>query len=429
VKPSPIREAHAHIAAHGRAMEMLDLSSCRSLHQCLHVISDATASVNDGWLLAHGVRVEAWPEARWPHIAELDRASGGRPCVIMSFDHHSAGATSAAIHAAGIKPGDRIEPGGVVCIDDQGMPTGLLLEAAAAKVWNAAPEPAIDARQRHVRSSLHALAQLGFSCVDDMLSQPWLGPILNQLERSGALACDVGLYAPIASLPEVAGTRATWESARVRLRGGKIFVDGTLNSRTAAMLTDYRDPAPGFPRGQPLMSVADILNAIRRVHAVLGNGGELAAHAIGDAAVRAVLDATEAWQREAGTHPRQGSINVRIEHAEVIDARDVPRCAALGVTASLQPCHLLADIEALTRYLPHRLDRVLPIRDLLASGLLPGRSLVFGSDVPIVRAEPEDSIFAAVRRRRAEMPSSAAVAPDQAIDEHAAWACFGVMRP
>lgn len=428
MKPSPMREAHAHIAAHGRAMEMLDLSSCRSLDHCLHLISDAAASADDGWLLAHGVRVEAWPEARWPHIAELDHASRGRPCVVMSFDHHSACATSAAIHAAGIKPGDRIEPGGVVCIDDRGRPTGLLLEAAAAKVWNTAPEPAVEARRGHVRSSLHALALLGFSSVDDMLSQPWLGPILNQLERSGALACDVGLYAPIASLSEVAGTRATWESARVRLRGGKVFVDGTLNSRTAAMLTDYRDPAPGFPRGQPLMSVADILNAIRHVHEVLGDGGELAAHAIGDAAVRAVLDAAEAWQTEHAGGREREAVKIRIEHAEVIDAQDVPRFAALGVTASLQPCHLLADIEALTRYLPHRLGRVLPIRDLLASGLVPGRSLVFGSDVPIVRANPEDSILAATTRRRADMPGPASIAPEQAIDEATARACFAPGR-
>lgn len=428
-KPGRMREAHAHIASHGRSMEMLDLSSCRSLDQCLDAIAVAASDPRQPWLLAHGVRIEAWPQARWPDIRELDAATHAKPCVVMSFDHHSACANSAAMHAANIKPGDRIEPGGVVSIDSHGKATGLLLEGAASKAWNAAPEPDEAARARHVAASLRALSALGFVHVDDMLSQPWLGPILNQLEREGSLACDVGLYAPVASLAEVASTRAAWESSHVRLQGGKIFVDGTLNSRTAAMLTDYRDPAPGFPRGQALMSVSDVVHALRIVHGVMGDSGELAAHAIGDAAVRTVLDATEAWQREVGAHPAHGSVKVRIEHAEVVDAADVPRFAPLGVTASLQPCHLLADIEALTRYLPHRLDRVLPIRDLMASGLIPGRSLVFGSDVPIVRANPEDSILAATTRKRAEMPCSAAIAPEQAIDETTAWACFGFERP
>lgn len=421
MKPRRLREAHAHIASHGRSMEMLDLSGCRSLDECLQRLASGASDTRQGWLLAHGARVEGWAEARWPSIDELDGATRGRACVVMSFDHHSACANRAAMHAAGIKAGDRIEPGGVVCVDAAGEATGLLLEGAASKAWNAAPEPGEVARTRHVESSLRALSALGFACVDDMLSQTWLGPALGEIERRGELACDVGLYAPIASLGQVAGTRTAWESARVRLRGGKIFVDGTLNSRTAAMLTEYREPAPGFPRGQALMSVGDVVEAIRRVHEVMGDGGELAAHAIGDAAVRAVLDGVEAWQREKGRE----AVRVRIEHAEVVDAGDVGRFAELGVTASLQPCHLLADVEALTRYLPHRLDRVLPIRDLLASGLIPGRSLVFGSDVPIVRAEPEDSILAATTRKRAEMVGSGAIAPEQAIDERTAWACFG----
>lgn len=424
-KPDRLREAHAHFAAHGRSMEMLDLSGCRSLAECVDAIGGAASDGSRSWVLAHGLRIESWPEARWPSIRELDGATGAKPCVVMSFDHHSACANSAAMGAAKIKAGDRIEPGGVVCVDAAGEVTGVLLEGAASRAWNAAPEPDRAARVRHVASSLRALSAMGYAHVDDMLSQSWLGAILNALEREGSLACDVGLYAPVAALAEVAGTRAGWESSRVRLRGGKIFVDGTLNSRTAAMLTDYRDPAPGFPRGQALMGVGDVVEAMHAVHGVMGDGGELAAHAIGDAAVRVVLDGVEAWQRElAGARVRE-SVKVRIEHAEVVDAADVGRFAALGVTASLQPCHLLADVEALARYLPHRLDRVLPIRDLIASGLVPGRSLVFGSDVPIVRANPEDSILATTTRKRADMPCSAAIAPEQAIDERTAWACFG----
>jgi predicted amidohydrolase YtcJ len=163
-------------------------------------------------------------------------------------------------------------------------------------------------------------------------------------------------------------------------------------------------------------------DAVRRADAV---GLPLAVHAIGDFAVRATLDSFE--------RVRPAALGQRIEHAEIIDAADVPRFAALGVTCSVQPCHLLADVEALYKYVPHRLNRVLPLRELLDSGLIPGHvgldgraGLVFGSDVPIVRAEPQDSIQAAVHRRRAGAPEHAMIAPRQALSEREAWACFGI---
>jgi predicted amidohydrolase YtcJ len=142
----------------------------------------------------------------------------------------------------------------------------------------------------------------------------------------------------------------------------------------------------------------------------------LASHAIGDAAVRAVLDAIE----------RNGCnrTGCRIEHAELIDEADLRRFVDQGVIASLQPCHLLPDMEALRRAVPDRLDRVLPIRSLLKSGLAPGIELLFGSDVPIVRADAQDSIQAAVERRRSGMDESESINPDEAIDEETAWVCF-----
>jgi hypothetical protein len=180
------------------------------------------------------------------------------------------------------------------------------------------------------------------------------------------------------------------------------------------MLRPYAEAPPGLETGLPMMTPKDIEVAVRRVDSL---NLPLAAHAIGDGAVRATLDAIERARPKAKGH--------RIEHAELIDEADVPRFAQLGVIASLQPCHLLADIEALHRAVPDRLDRVLPIRELLDSGLTPGTGVVFGSDVPIVRAEPEDSIRASVDRRRVNMPVTQAVSPRHAIDESAAWACFG----
>jgi len=418
VRHGPLREAHAHIASHGRSLTMPDLSRCTSVGECLDVLAgQGVACAPGAWVLAHGARPESWTDARWPMISELDRAVPAVPCAVMSFDHHAVAANTLAMSAAGIDERSPDPPGGVICRDAKsGTLTGLLLERSAHQVWNAAPEPGPGERRAHVIAALADLASHGFVEVHDMLAQPWLGPLLAGLYDAGELALGVDLYTPLDDFDLALRSAPRWQRPGVRLAGAKVFTDGTLNSRTAWVLEEFRDPMPGMERGKPLMTVQEIAAAIRRCRDA---GLQLAAHAIGDGAVRACLDAAE---KEGIGNAASGVL--RIEHAEIIDVADVPRFAALGVIASVQPCHLLYDIEALRRYLPHRLDRVLPLRDLIDSGLEPGTSLLFGSDVPIVRPNPGDSIAAAVSRRREGMGPYEAIASDQAIGEAQAWACF-----
>lgn len=418
-----MREAHAHLASLGESLAMPTLEGCRSLDECLERVRAASNAASPGdWIRLHSARTESWPEARWPSLAELDAAAPNHPCILMSFDHHAAAANSAALSAAGVTPGQRIEPNGLVVVENSGRATGLLLEGAAYDVWGAAPEPTAEQRTQHLSAALAHLAQLGFTEVHDLHSQEWLGPALAQLERSGNLPLSVWLYPPAARLKADFASRSAWESPRIRLAGGKVFADGTLNSRTAAMLVDYRSPMPGMPRGQIMADPA----ALRKHLATSERLGlHLAVHAIGDGAVRFVLDAIEDVARSRPqTLRRAPNQRHRIEHCELIDAADVRRFGTLGVVCSVQPCHLLADIEALSRYLPHRLDRVLPLRELIDSGLAPGQDLWFGSDVPIVRADPADSIQAAVHRRRGDMPPAQAIAWDQRITEPEARAAF-----
>jgi predicted amidohydrolase YtcJ len=410
-----LREAHAHLPWLGRSLSMLDMASCTGLDACLQAVAARAAAEPRGtWIVGRSVRFEAWPEARWPTLRELDRAAPDNPVALLSFDHHALAANSLALHAAGI---DRATPdpadGIIVRLD--GQPTGVLLESAAKLVWSKAPEPDEGERERQLDAAIESLTALGFSEVHDLWSPPWLAGSLARRTDAGRDKLRVDLFAGPDDLDLMASTRPAWERPNLRLAGLKIFVDGTLNSRTAWMLRPYVDGMPESPHGTALMSVAQIEAAIRRAWS-LGVG--LAAHAIGDGAVRAVLDAVE----RAGKPDERRF--VRIEHAEVIDKADIPRFERLGVIASLQPCHLLADIEALRRAIPDRLDRVLPIRSLLDAGLLPGRTLLFGSDVPVVRADPEDSVLAATLRRRADMPAGDAIAPGEAIYESDAWRAF-----
>jgi predicted amidohydrolase YtcJ len=411
VTPANLREAHAHIALHGRAMAMLDLGVCASVEECLERVGREAARTPPGsWVLARSMRVQGWRQPRPPTAAELHAAARGRPCCLWSFDLHALVASPAALAAAGVERSTPDPAHGVIVRDARsGEPTGLMLERAAHLVWAAVPEPAPAERFAHVCAALADLEHLGFVEVHELHAPPWLGETLAHLADEGDLRARIEVFEPLDDIESARGRARAWSRPGLRLAGAKVFADGTLNSRTAWMLHPYRDPVPGLERGQRMKSADEIARAVRRVDA-LGLG--LAVHAIGDAAVREVLDGFErALPAVRGAGPW------RIEHAEVVDERDVPRFARLGVTCSVQPCHLLADIEALRRHLPHRLDRVLPLRDLIDAGCEPGRGVLFGSDVPIVRADPADGILAATARRRAGMPAPDAIAPAQAISE------------
>ncbi len=420
-----LREAHAHLPMLGESLTLERLDDCASLAECLERVRATcgkAAAMGDSTVRLMGARVQAWPEARWPSLSELDGVTSGVGVVIMSFDQHHAMASSGAMRGAGLKPGQPVNERGVVEVDEHGHATGMLLEDAAYVAWRWAGELGEAQRLPLVKAAVQKLADLGFSEVHEMHAPAWLGPVLRELDERGELPLYVGLYAPFDAIEQAVASRASYESKRVVLLGAKLFADGTLTGRTAHMLHRYSEPRVGLSRGQCMIAPLVMDDHIRQVEFL---GLQLAVHAIGDGAVRTVLDCVK--------RVRASRNRVRIEHAEVIDRLDVGRFAELGVTCSVQPCHLLADIEALRRYLPHRLDRVMPLRELIESGLTPGRvgrpgeqdaGLVFGSDVPIVRADPVDSVTASVLRRRPEMAPEDAIAPEQAISEAQAWSCF-----
>ncbi len=455
-------EAHAHLPHLARSLSMVDLSACTSVEEVLETLRLAAKNLaNSGssrsaahsnparrWLVAQGMRIEGFRDPRWPTREELNTAlaasgSPPRPVVALSFDYHSLVANELAFAAANIKDTDPDPPAdfGVIERDAKGAPTGLLLEGMARKVRDTIPDFAPDERPQAILCALKHLHALGFSEVHDMLATPWLGDTLAHLHDTNNLPLRVGLYAEVDILnDQVAAARRYSRPGHVELLGGKIFVDGTLNARTAWMLHPFADPIPDHPCGTPLMTRNQIAAAMRLC---ASHGLGLATHAIGDGAVRAVLDARESMEpktRDLGTSSAalasttpslhlSVSSSLRIEHAELIDEADIPRFAKLNVIASVQPCHLLYDIEVLERQCATRLSRVLPLRDLIQSGLTPGQTLLFGSDAPIVRANPQDSINAAVHRNRISNspggpPTSRAIAPSQALTEPEAWACF-----
>jgi predicted amidohydrolase YtcJ len=406
-----MREAHAHIFQLGRSLTMLDCSACVSREAMIEAIAEHSRMLRpDQWVLAHSARPEAWPDPTWPTRHELDKASDHRPVCAWCFDYHALVGSTTALEHAGIDQHSKIDRG-IIEVGDDGTPTGVLYEHAALALWNAVPEPDAESRRSVVLSACHHLESLGFNEAHDLKSQPWLGPLLAQLRDERQTTLSFQLFPLIPDLKASLDSRAEWESDDLKLAGTKIFTDGTLNSRTAWMLDPYTDTGT---TGTPMMTHDEIDESMLLSKS---HGLPVAAHAIGDGAVRAVLDSIERTQCT--------NFGARIEHLELVHADDIPRFHELGVIASVQPCHLLPDVESLRACLSDRLDRVLPLRSLLESGLIAGESMLFGSDVPIVRANHEDSVQAAVHRRRDDMDESDAIGIDQRLTEREAMSCFG----
>ncbi|MBL0927423.1 MAG: amidohydrolase family protein [Phycisphaerales bacterium] len=433
MEPAPrLRDAHLHLAEHGMELSAVHLDGCRSPADCLNLIAAGTQGKPQGqWIIATGARIQAWREPRYPTARELDEASGGRCVVVRSFDHHAMAVSSAVLAAAGISRGTPDPEGGIVERDARGVPTGVLLEAAGHAVHAATPRPTPAEYRGFVETAIADLRRLGFVEVHDMLSTAQFARTLLELEREGRLDMVVRLHPTPEHLDGVVGVYREGglvrgdgriASERTEVCGMKLFVDGTLNSRTAAMLHPFREAIAEHPRGTLLIDGAGLDRHLSRAVAA---GLPLVCHAIGDRAVREVLDALERGrERWRGlNHPP------RVEHAQFTDGADVPRFPGLGVVCSPQPCHLLTDVEAIRRFVPHREARAFALRDFVeafrGAGLDPAAWIWLGSDTPVVRPNHEDNIQAAVHRRRPGDGPEGAVAPEQAID---AATCLALSR-
>jgi len=409
------RDAHLHLGAYGESLEAVDLSGCASCEDALELIAARAEGVAPGaWVTAIGARVEGWRERRWPARGELDTAGGGRCVIVRSFDIHSGAASSRVLEMAGIDSATPDPAGGRIDRDARGDATGLLIETAWRLVDRVIPAATQADVVRRVRAACADLVERGFTEVHDMWTDLALARAVRELEASGELGLRVGLSPLYESMDECLRDPAFAASERVWVAGVKVFTDGTLNSRTAHMLEAYADPDPARSCGAALMSTEEIAGVVRDADSA---GLPMIAHAIGDAAVRSCLDAIEA----AGP----GTAGQRVEHAQFVDEADVGRFGALGVVASVQPCHLLADVEALVRLVPGRLDRAFPLRDLIDGARAAGRDereLVWmGSDAPVVAPDPADNVLAAVERGRGD---GVVIGAGQAVSEEE---CAGLM--
>jgi predicted amidohydrolase YtcJ len=415
-----LRDAHLHFAEHGEALGSVDLSDCVSVDQCLERAHGACAekrALRGDWVVCRGARPGGWREGRFPTRAELDDVCAGMALVVRSFDHHSASADSVALERAGLAEGAHPE------MDD----AGHVWEGAYRRLLEAIPARTDEEERRCALEAQRDLMGQGFVLAHDMFATERFARTLVELDRSGALEMGVACFAPPAEIDAVRAIVGDAGSARVAFGGLKLFIDGTLSGRTAHMLEPYADPLPGAPRGSALLDDDEILAHFERAEAERFG---VAIHAIGDGAVRRILNLDERCAERLGRAP---TFTLRLEHAQFVHPSDIERIARAVATGrqmivSVQPSHLLTDIESVRTHVPGAESRAFPLRSvveaLAGAGVDPAAHVELGSDTPVVRPLPDDTILAACTRRRAGMDASEALNPSERVDEEVAWSLY-----
>jgi predicted amidohydrolase YtcJ len=416
-----LTDAHLHLAGAADATRMVDLEGAATLQAGLALIRRAheTDPDPDHWIEGHGWDVDRW--GRWPTAADLETVAPGRRGAFWAHDHHALWASHAAL-AFGQVTRDTPDPdGGLIRRDAAGEPEGVLLEEATGHLTTRIPPlDAAELERRIVAVSL-ALLSLGVVAVHDpgpLLPDPELGwsyPAYAHLAEAGRLPIHVlasirddALDTALAGGLRSGAILGANPAGRARVGWQKTFADGSLGSRTAALLEDIepepdRPLPPGQRRGVWVREPGQLADLVRRA---AGGGIATQIHAIGDAAVRAALDALEP---SAGTVP----FMPRVEHVQMLAEDDRGRFARAGIAASVQPSHLGTDAAQARRLWGDRAERRGYTWGSLAAT---GAVMAFGTDAPVESFDPWPGIALAVRREDPRWPAGApAYAPAESL--------------
>ncbi len=405
-----LTDAHLHLVEAALARARVDLHDAISIDDAIDRVARAAAAHTDpdGWIEGAGWDADRF--GRWPTADDLERAARGRLVALWAHDHHALLVSRRVLSEAGIDAGRSDPDGGVIRREADGRPTGVLHETAARLVSARVPAPDEAMIEAAVRPLAHELLALGVVAVHDpgglVLQDGLRGPIAAYRRLAAAGDLEVRVHPCIRpeqlAAAEAEGVRsgaALGPDPRDRLRLGwlKTFADGTLGSRTAALL-DPLEPIAGEPLppndGYGVWMVPpDALRDQAARAAAVGIVTQI--HAIGDAAVRAALDALAPT---VGATP----LMPRVEHVQLIADSDVPRFAALGIAASVQPIHVRSDAARARRlWGPRAEERAYAFAALARAGAV----LPAGTDAPVEPVDPWPGIACAVTRSAPSWPA------------------------
>jgi len=410
-------DAHGHVFGLGQMLTQLDLSQTTSLEGALKAIADySRANAGQGWLRGRGWNQENWKLGRFPTAADVDTVVSDRPVWFERVDGHAGWANSRALAAAGITDKTPDPAGGKIMRDANGKATGVLVDAAQELVTKVLPAQTEAEGRVVLDRALGALAKVGVTSTHDA----GLGVAEDRLYRAYA---DQGkltarIYGMIGGTQDdfdalaKNGPLKTYGNDMYALRAVKLYSDGALGSRGAALIKPYSDEP--HSHGLLFYNTAQMDAMMKKA---MARGYQVNVHAIGDAGNHQILDI---YQKELAA-TKSAAQRHRIEHAQVVTQADIVRFKTLGIIPSMQPTHATSDKNmAETRVGHERMAGAYAWRSFLHQG----SRIACGSDFPVESPNPFFGIHAAVTRQDASGQPIAGWYPNQAMSLKEAFRCF-----
>ena len=399
-----ITDAHAHVYSQGFLNVSLNLLGTTSVEAAVKRIEEFASGRRAGWILGRGWNQVLWPVQEFPSAADIDAVVADRPVWLQRIDGHAGWANSKALAIAGIDSNTPDPVGGKIIRDSNGNATGVLIDTAMALVDKHVPDPTRSDIRESYASAIDSLLALGITGVHDAGINKTEAEVYMSMADDGELG--MRIYAMLSdtgpNLDAFAEPIRAYGNDHLDIASVKLYSDGALGSRGAAMIEPYDDDPEN--RGLPFYTQEQLDEFVRVANR---KGFQVGIHAIGDLGNRMALDAFERAQGNKASPLRN-----RVEHAQIIALDDIPRFSELGVIASMQPVHATSDMNmAEDRVGPQRIKGGYAWRRLLDSGAV----IASGSDFPVELPNPFHGLYAAVARQDREgMPEGGWYA-DQAL--------------
>lgn len=416
-------DAHAHVAGLGAALRNVDLVGTTSYAQVIaRVVERAAATPKGEWVIGRGWDQNDWGDTRFPTHEALSRAVPDHPVYLTRVDGHAGLANAMAMQRAGVNKDSKDPAGGSIERDAAGNPAGVFVDNAQGLVSRAIPGATRAQTKQAIASAIAEMHRWGITAVHDAGASPQVLELYEELGREKAL--NIRLYAMISDNATAIeawfkrGPQSGLYDGMLWVRSIKLYQDGALGSRGAALLEPYSDDPK--TSGLLVSAPAHIQDVATRA---LKAGFQVNTHAIGDRGNRLVLDSYEAALKANPTADHR----FRIEHAQILHSDDIPRFAALGVIPAMQASHQTSDMYwAGTRLGETRLRGAYAWRSLLESGVV----IANGSDFPVELVNPLISFEASVSRQDARGWPAGGWYPeqrmtrDEALKSMSLWAAY-----
>lgn len=420
-------DAHAHLLGLGTSLRRVNLVGTASYAEVVSRVAAWAKTVRPGdWIIGRGWDQTRWESNAFPTHEELSRALPDNPVVLSRVDGHAVLANARAMELAGVTARTPDPAGGRIIRDPSGAPSGVFVDNAESLIDRAIPSSSRDEKRRAILAAIAECNRYGLTGIHDAGQDAATTAIYEQLAKAGefnlrgyVMLSDPGGRASAVRNPYIArGPQSALYGGRLWIRAIKLYADGALGSRGAALLAPYSDEAANSG-----LLVSEPAHIAMMAELGLTRGFQINVHAIGDRGNRIALDAFESALRRV---PRADH-RFRVEHAQVISPGDIPRFARLGVIPSMQATHQTSDMRwAEARVGPDRIRGAYAWRSLLSTGVI----IPNGTDFPVEEVNPLLTFHAAVTRRDAGGTPAGGWFPEQkmtrqeALQSMTIWAAY-----